>query len=105
VAELQRGGYPGNVRELRNVIQAYSAVGTLPEGTVPTAPELASRLKPFVRLDRPYAEQKQQLMNAFLDVYLEQLLAHTSGNQTEAARLSGLERSYLNRVVNRRRRE
>jgi DNA-binding NtrC family response regulator len=87
------------------VVQAYGAVGALPEGTLPTHPELVSRLKPFVRLDRPYAEQKQELLNAFLEVYLQQLLAHTGGNQTEAARLSGLERSYLNRVVNRRRNE
>jgi two-component system, NtrC family, response regulator GlrR len=103
VARFQQGVYPGNVRELRNGLQAYAAVGVLPEAIDPTGLALASRLKPFVRLDQPYAEQKQHLLSTFLDVYLEQLLSHTCGNQTEAARLSGLERSYLNRVVNRRR--
>jgi DNA-binding NtrC family response regulator len=103
VARLQRRDYPGNVRELRNALRAYAAVGELPEQIAHRALEHGSKLTPFVRLDLPYAEQKQHLLSAFLDTYLELLLAHTRGNQTEAARLSGLGRSYLNRVVNRRR--
>jgi DNA-binding protein Fis len=34
-------------------------------------------------------------------VYLELLLAQTNHNQTEAARVSGIDRSYLNRLLRR----
>jgi DNA-binding protein Fis len=35
----------------------------------------------------------------FTRAYLERLLAATEGNQSEAARISGLERSYLGKLL------
>jgi DNA-binding protein Fis len=32
-------------------------------------------------------------------VYLERLMAHTSGNQTAAAKIAGLDRSYLGTLL------
>jgi transcriptional regulator of acetoin/glycerol metabolism len=38
---------------------------------------------------------------SFLGSYLGRLLAHTGGNVSAAARISGIERSYLNKLVKR----
>jgi DNA-binding protein Fis len=52
-------------------------------------------------VQRPYAELKEELVERFLQLYLESLMHHTSSNQSEAARLSGIERSHLNRMLKR----
>jgi DNA-binding NtrC family response regulator len=92
--------WPGNVRELKNTLKAYSAIGALPSPAADEGGSLESALRGAVDLTRPYAERKQEVVEVFRKVYVERLLEHTSGNQSEAARLSGLERSYLNKVVN-----
>jgi DNA-binding protein Fis len=50
---------------------------------------------------RSYAEQKDALVERFTAVWLEAVLALTDGNQTEAARLAGLDRGYLGRLIAR----
>lgn len=47
----------------------------------------------------PYAEQKERLLAQFSRLYLTRLLKSTAGNQSEAARVSGLERSYLGKLL------
>lgn len=98
--DLESRSWPGNVRELKNAIQTYSVLGVLPPRTTAREAELDDWLHRLIDLERPYAEQKDQLLKGFLRVYLEALLAHTGGNKSLAARISGLERSYLNKVVN-----
>jgi DNA-binding protein Fis len=39
-------------------------------------------------------------LKRFLHVYLKTLLTHTNGNQSLAAKISGLQRSYVNKIVN-----
>jgi transcriptional regulator with GAF, ATPase, and Fis domain len=98
--ELRARPWPGNGRELRNALRAYSAIGTL--GDLPGTPErdrLDAAFQSFIDLDRPYAEQKEVILTRFLRVYLKSLLDRTGGNQSEAARISGLTRSYLNKVL------
>jgi DNA-binding NtrC family response regulator len=97
--------FPGNVRELRNVVEGYAAIGAVPEPAAGETPELVSALRRYIALDQPYAAQKERLLQLFVDLYVDALLAHTGGNQSEAARLSGLERSYLNRLVKRKRQD
>ena len=56
----------------------------------------------FARLvdtDRPYADQKDDIVDRFTKAYLEALMAKTGGNQSAAARLSGLDRSWLCRLL------
>ncbi len=50
-------------------------------------------------MTRPYAEQKDELVERFSRKYVEALLAHTAGNQTLAARLANLDRTYLGRLM------
>jgi two-component system, NtrC family, response regulator HydG len=98
--ELAARTWTGNVRELKNAIQAYSVLGTLPERHSVRDEEIGDLLQRMLDLSIPYAEQKERLLKRFLRVYLAALLAHAGGNKSEAARISGLERSYLNKVAN-----
>jgi len=102
IAQLQRRRWPGNVRELRNVVQAYAALGRLPGA--PHAPDAGGanageRLARSIDVTRPYADQKDELVEQFTREYLVRLMQHTGGNQSAAARLSGLDRSWLWRLL------
>jgi transcriptional regulator with GAF, ATPase, and Fis domain len=98
LTELAARAWPGNVRELRNVIQAYSALGMLP--TDPRRAQLVeTALLDFVDVTKPYHEQKEALAEAFQRLYLRALLDSTRGNQTAAAKASGLDRAHLNRLL------
>jgi DNA-binding NtrC family response regulator len=104
VLEALKGrAWPGNARELLNAVQSYGALGFVPGSPqeVPRAPasSLDQQLRALVDPRRPYADQKDDLVDRFTTVFLEALLAETSGNQSEAARLSGLSRGYLGRLM------
>ncbi|HTV24994.1 MAG TPA: sigma 54-interacting transcriptional regulator [Polyangiaceae bacterium] len=92
-------GWPGNVRELRNAVEAYLAIGAVPRGDAARGGAVDDALFDFIDPSRAYADQKNEVLERFTRVYLERLLEKTKGNQSEAARLSGLERSYLGKLV------
>jgi DNA-binding NtrC family response regulator len=100
--DLSTRDWPGNVRELKNALRAYVALGSLsiPPPSVPSG-VLHEALSGMVDLSRPYAELKETLMETFLKLYVERVLTHTGGNQSEAARISGMERSYFSKVARR----
>jgi two-component system, NtrC family, nitrogen regulation response regulator GlnG len=94
--------WPGNVRELRNAVEAYLALGVLP--TAPDAGkshDIDLALSRFVNPEQTYAAQKDEILQRFTRAYLERLLEATGGNQSRAARQSGLERSYLGKLLGR----
>ena len=98
VARLRSRRWPGNVRELRNVVQALLALGRLPpESGANEAP--AHDVERSIDVTRPYADQKDDLVEQFTRAYLVRLMQHTNGNQSAAARLSGLDRSWLWRLL------
>ncbi len=96
IARLRARPFPGNARELRNAVQVYAALGTLPslESAGPGAEPAFG-----IDLSRPYLEQRDALVDRFTRAYLEALLAHTGGNQTAAAQIAGLDRTYLGRLI------
>jgi transcriptional regulator with GAF, ATPase, and Fis domain len=98
IEQLKGRSYPGNVRELQNAIQAYAALGDLPQGTSRLS-TLEQAFSELVDVQRPYAEQKDDVTDRFTRVYLQALMVHASGNQSVAARLAGLNRSYLGRLL------
>jgi DNA-binding NtrC family response regulator len=100
LSQLCERRWLGNVRELRNALKAFAALGVLPGAEESDAGVLEAALTSAVDVTRPYEECKRELVEAFRRVFVQRLLERTSGNQSEAARLSGLERSYLNKVVN-----
>ncbi len=94
--------WPGNVRELRNVVSR--AVALRPPGAgFAQMPILlrpaAGRQEPSVRADRPFHEAKAELVAQFERAYLSDLLVRAGGNISEAARLAGVERKYLYRLL------
>ena len=104
LARLAGRPWGGNVRELRNVLQAYAVLGDLAEPPPSRAEPRAAAADPveaLVDLDRPYLELKAEIVDRFTRIYLERMLAKAGGNQKEAARLSGLDRTYLGRLLQR----
>ncbi|MBX3223831.1 MAG: sigma 54-dependent Fis family transcriptional regulator [Labilithrix sp.] len=99
VARLRSRLWPGNVRELRNVVQAYAALGRLPGDQGAADAASGDALERRIDVTRPYADQKDDLVDEFTRAYLVRLMQHTGGNQSAAARLSGLDRSWLWRLL------
>lgn len=99
VAQLKLHTWPGNVRELMHAIEAYAAVGELPLFNKRPLREFEKSLADHLDVTQPYDTLKQALIESFQIAYLRQLMTHTGGNVAKAARLSGLERSYLNKLV------
>ncbi len=99
VEALRARSWPGNVRELRNAIQAYAALGTLPDERAVHPTSIDSAIADFVDPSRPYADQKEDLADRFTRAYLQALLARVGGNQSAAARVAGLDRTYLGKLL------
>ncbi len=91
--------WPGNVRELRNAVQAFAALGTLPRPARSKAATLGLALRELVDPRVPYAEQKDALVERFTATYLESLMEAAGENQTAAARMAGLDRGYLGKLL------
>lgn len=96
---LRSRSFAGNARELRNLVQAYVALGTLPEPVGSGRDVRTLALRQAVDLKRPFLEQRDELVDAFTRIYLDALLSHTNGNQSAAAALAGLDRTYLGRLL------
>ncbi|MCA9589589.1 MAG: hypothetical protein KC657_29990, partial [Myxococcales bacterium] len=85
--------------ELRNAVQSFAALGVLPDELRGRSGALELALSDLVEVEAPYADQKDALVDRFTRVYLQALIAHTGGNQTQAAKLAGLDRTYLGRLL------
>jgi len=101
LADLRTRAWPGNARELKNAIVTLDALGVLPDRPSLAKPELARSLAPLLDMSRPFLEQKDAVVDTFTKLYLEALMDLAQGNQSEAARLSGLNRTYLGRILNK----
>lgn len=101
--ELSQHPFPGNVRELRNAVLSYVALGAASFGDAPPPPSQAvgldRALLETVRLDVPFLAQREAIAERFTALYVDRLLRETNGNQTQAAKLAGLDRTYLGRLL------
>ena len=91
---LLRHPWPGNARELRNVVAATMATGA------PVALEGAAEPGPTAE-ERSYREARAQVVEAFERSYLSALLSRTKGNVREAARVAKMDRSHLSDLLKR----
>src|SRR5581483_1002984 len=83
--------FPGNVRELRNIVEAVLATGESPHhagahATAPGAEAAASGT---------YREERDAVLAEFEGRYLPRLLERAEGNVSKAARLASMDRSHL----------
>lgn len=96
--------WPGNVRELLNFIRrlAVFSSGSLITETQVRLMDSADAARPTgtVGIDT-YKEAKERFMDDFTRSYVQRLLDETGGNISQAARLSGLERVSLQKILKR----
>ncbi|MGE4551825.1 MAG: sigma-54-dependent transcriptional regulator [Desulfovibrionaceae bacterium] len=97
--------WPGNVRELQNTVRRLTVFcpGRQVGMTHLRQAEGDAAAGPGCDEDRlaPYKEAKARVLAEFTRNYLDQVLAKTGGNVSEAARLSGIERVSLQKIIKR----
>ncbi|HEY4240263.1 MAG TPA: sigma-54 dependent transcriptional regulator [Kofleriaceae bacterium] len=96
LAKLVAYDYPGNVRELENKVHQAMVVAagpTIESDDVALPKPRASTARPDV--DRPFREQKQEMIDSFERAYLTELLRVHKGNLASAARAAGMDRKNL----------
>ncbi len=98
-------GFPGNVRELRNILSravALSSPGTpFDQMPVIVGSSAASRAEPPATADRPFSDAKLDVVERFERSYLRDLLARHGENLTRAAKVAGIERKHLYRLLDK----
>jgi DNA-binding NtrC family response regulator len=95
---LERYSWPGNVRQLRNAVErmvALAETDTLTPALLP--PEVLS--SDLASEGDPDGLPLKEATLEFRKRYIAKTLAKTGGNQTEAAKLLGMQRSNLNREI------
>ena len=96
LAEMARHDWPGNVRELRNYVERSVVL----EKASPTlrstsmAPGTAA-----VDIGIPFKLAKDAAVDTFERAYLGALLEAAGNNMSKAARMAGMDRMYLHRLV------
>jgi two-component system response regulator GlrR len=90
LARWQRHPWPGNIRELRNAVEAALVVG--PEYLEHA--EGASSSDPNGPLG-PYKDARAEVVREFERTYLTRLMTEANGNVSQAARIAKMDRSHL----------
>lgn len=64
-------------------------------------PDIEEALRRYIDVSKPYAAQRDAILEAFRKAYVRLLLAHTNGNRSHAARIAQVERSHFTKLANR----
>ena len=88
--------WPGNVRELANVIESAVVLGQGPELTLHDLPAAVVSTAPKVL---PDAFSYHQAIDDYRRELIAKTLAQTHGNRAAAAKVLGLQRTYLSRLI------
>jgi two-component system response regulator GlrR len=102
--KLARYGWPGNVRELENVIERAIVLGRADSITLDLLPaELEQHSAPRSMPDLPAGDLPPltEAREAFELAYLQRVLSKADGNISQAARVAGVDRSNLKRMLKR----
>jgi DNA-binding NtrC family response regulator len=106
VSRLEQERWPGNIRELRNTVARFVALGDLAD-EVPSlqrAQPHGDLVTEIIDKVLPFAQSKQLLLEAFERRYVEAALARHGNSVTRAAEASGLARRYF-QILRARQRE
>ena len=104
-AALRSYGWPGNVRQLRNVIERAAALAP-PDGVL--RPEVlgldgAGDGEPPLRVpvdpSVPFKDAKDRLIHVWEREYMAGLLERCGDNLAQAARVAGIDRAHLYRIL------
>jgi DNA-binding NtrC family response regulator len=95
--------WPGNVRELENVL---TRAITLCDGDCIEPEHLGITIRRKLPVEMDLAEEHDLNYHAVMELYsrkvIEEAMRRTGGNQTKAAELLGLQRTYLTRLIKQR---
>lgn len=91
--------FPGNVRELRNLIERFSVFGPDPEAFQTTDGVMSRAGGWEIRTDLPFHDAKEIWTDIFEKAYLSKLLQTHGNNVSAAARTSGIDRRHLQRLM------
>lgn len=108
---LERAPLHGNVRELRNIIE-HLVVLASPGGKIEPeqltfigegeAGGLAGEISFEAVLDSGYHEARERVLREFEARYLDHVVASADGNISDAARIAGVDRTTLYRLMEKR---
>jgi DNA-binding NtrC family response regulator len=90
---LRSHPWSGNVRELRNVVEAAIVMGELDLGG-DKGPAPIANAAGGGKID-PYRDARAAALHRFEAEYLKDLIDRTGGNASEAARVARMDRPYL----------
>ncbi len=104
---LERYDFPGNVRELRNIIERWSVLGpnsppgqaSVRSGITEPGAEPGGEIVDEALLQLPYHEAKEAWIERFERSYLQRALEASGGNVSQAAREAGVDRRHLQRLM------
>ena len=100
LAELAKHDWPGNVRELRNYVERCVVLETaIPTSKRPSNAPAAAGGFTAQEARLPFKIAKDAAIDTFERAYLSSLLEEAGGNMSKAARMAGMDRMYLHRLV------
>lgn len=105
---LRSYGWPGNVRELQNVVEhamvladpgAEIVAGDIPFITGPQPDNGSGAATMSFDMDEEYHTARDRVLAEFEKKYLTAIVARAGGNMSRAARLAGVDRTTLYRLI------
>ena len=107
IEELARHEWPGNVRELRNYVERSIVLQTARMSLPPSVGGAGALVGTVgsggrgaeVDVSVPFKVAKDALIDGFEQSYLRGILEAAGDNMTKAARMAGIDRMYLHRLV------
>lgn len=102
LAWFERYSWPGNIRELENLVQREFLLAEGERISVP-APSTALAAAPAPEPVLNYRQAKSLAIAQFESRFLVNLIGRANGNVSAAARISGTERRHLGRLLKKHR--
>lgn len=105
IARMAAYSWPGNVRELENCLERAVALTRGDTITVDDLPERIRNFQPERPLAAPEEATEMMTLSELEHRYLQRVLSLVGGNKSRAARVLGLDRRTLYRMLDRERGE